>query len=901
MKKLLLISIQFILLNYTFSQTLAVIDNVTLKPLMNVAIYSTNPNFTTITNSKGYTDVSEFQTADSIRFKYEGYEELILDFRQLEAMRFTVLMTKKTGSTNTADKKNIIKKENNSSQLVLVIDKTTLEPLPNLAIYTLKPNLFITTNTNGIADISRFKDLDSIRFQFMGYYDLILSYKQLEKTKFKVLMSEKTHSLDEVVVSASRFQEKKANVPQQIQVLNAKDLAFMNSQTTADIIQNSGNVLVQKSQAGGGSPIIRGFEANKVLLVMDGVRMNNAIYRGGHLQNILSIDNAILDKTEIIFGPGSVVYGSDALGGVMHFYTKKPTLADSNKTVLFKANVSTRFSTVNNEQTGHLDFNIGFKKIAFLTSYTYSDFDDLRQGNIRSPYQGNWGKRKYFAKRIDSKDTMIVNKDVNIQKQSGYKQYDFMEKILFKQNKNIDHVLNFQYSTTSNINRYDRLNEMTSKEKLKYAQWYYGPQKRLLGSYNFNSKANTLLFNDAKIILSYQHVEESRHDRRFDDAKLNHRYENVNVMAANVDFSKNILSHEIRYGIEATYNEVTSTANVENVITENLSSLDTRYPDGGSTMRTFAGYVTHQWKVNPMIVLSDGIRYSNIKLHSLFIDATFFPFPFNEVTQKSKAINGNVGLSIMPSDDWRFTILGSTGFRAPNVDDMSKVFESVPGNVIIPNPNLKPEYTYNGELSIARVFNKNIKTEIIGFYTLYKNAITTNATTFNGADSILYDGQLSAVTTSTNASEAYIYGINGNITADITAAFSITSTINYTYGRIKSEKNIIDQPLDHISPIFGKTSFNLNIKKYRMEFYIMYNGWKRLEDYNLLGEDNIKYATPLGTPAWYTLNLRTALQVNKFVQLQVGLENILDQNYRVFASGIGAPGRNLVITLRGRF
>jgi hemoglobin/transferrin/lactoferrin receptor protein len=899
MKKLLLISIQFLFINYIYSQTLAVIDNVTLKPLMNVAIYSTHPNFTTITNSKGYTDISEFQTADSIRFKCDGYEELILDFRQLEAMRFTVLMTKKTVSTNTTDKNNVIKKENSIPQPILVIDKTTLAPLPNLAIYTLKPNLFITTNSNGIADIGRFKELDSIRFQLIGYYDLMFSYKQLETKKFTVLMSEKAHSLDEIIVSASRFEEKKTNVPQQIQVLNAKDLAFMNSQTTADVIQNSGNVLVQKSQAGGGSPIIRGFEANKVLIVIDGVRMNNAIYRAGHLQNILSVDNAILDKTEIIFGPGSVVYGSDALGGVMHLYTKKPILADSNKTALFKANAFTRFSSVNNEQTGHVDFNAGFKKIAFLTSYTYSDFDDLRQGNVRSPYQGNWGKRKYYAKRVDSKDTMIVNKDVNIQKQSGYKQYDFIEKILFKQTKNIDHVLNFQYSSTSNINRYDRLNEMTSKEKLKYAQWYYGPQKRLLGSYNFNCKANTLLVNDAKIILSYQHVEESRHDRRFDDVRLNHRYENVNVMAANADFSKNILSHEIRYGVEATYNEVLSTANLENIITKNLSSLDTRYPDGGSTMRTVAGYVTHNWKVNSMLILSDGIRYSNIKLHSLFKDTTFFPFPFNEVTQKSEAINGNIGLSIMPNDNWRFAILGSTGFRAPNIDDMSKVFESVPGNVIIPNPKLKPEYTYNVELSIARIFNKNIKTEVIGFYTLYKNAITTHASTFNGADSIMYDGQLSAVATSINATEAYIYGINGNITADITPAFSITSTINYTYGRIKN--NTTDQPLDHISPLFGKTSFNLNIKKYRMEFYIMYNGWKRLEDYNLLGEDNIQYATTLGTPAWYTLNLRNAIQINEYVQLQIGLENILDQNYRVFASGISAPGRNLVITLRGCF
>jgi hemoglobin/transferrin/lactoferrin receptor protein len=81
----------------------------------------------------------------------------------------------------------------------------------------------------------------------------------------------------------------------------------------------------------------------------------------------------------------------------------------------------------------------------------------------------------------------------------------------------------------------------------------------------------------------------------------------------------------------------------------------------------------------------------------------------------------------------------------------------------------------------------------------------------------------------------------------------------------------------------------------------MYNGWKRVKDYNQVGEDNLPYATPQGTPAWYTLNVRMAYQLNKMLQAQLALENILDRNYRVFASGISAPGRNLIITLRASF
>ena len=108
--------------------------------------------------------------------------------------------------------------------------------------------------------------------------------------------------------------------------MNVKKTELDLPQTSADLLYYGGEIRIQKSQGAGGSPVIRGFEANRVLLVIDGVRMNNAIYRSGHLQNAITIDPYALERTEIIFGPSSVGYGSDALGGVVHFYTKKPKI-----------------------------------------------------------------------------------------------------------------------------------------------------------------------------------------------------------------------------------------------------------------------------------------------------------------------------------------------------------------------------------------------------------------------------------------------------------------------------------------------------------------------------------------------------------------------------------------------
>ena len=85
-----------------------------------------------------------------------------------------------------------------------------------------------------------------------------------------------------------------------------RDARLRNPQTTADLLGQIGSVFIQKSQMGGGSPMIRGFATNRVLMVADGVRMNNAIYRSGNNQNIISIDPFSLEDAEVIFGPGSI-------------------------------------------------------------------------------------------------------------------------------------------------------------------------------------------------------------------------------------------------------------------------------------------------------------------------------------------------------------------------------------------------------------------------------------------------------------------------------------------------------------------------------------------------------------------------------------------------------------------
>ena len=778
-----------------------------------------------------------------------------------------------------------------------VYDISTFSPIENVVVLNGESDASLgKSDKNGQLTITVMSGFIILHHpDYINQEVIILSTNS--ESEISIYLRPSQNSLEEVVVSASKFEEKRKDVAQKIQVMKSGELQNFNQSSTADVLANSGNVFVQKSQLGGGSPIIRGFETNKVLLVVDGIRMNNAIYRGGHLQNIITLDNSIMDRVEVVFGPGSVVYGSDAIGGVMTFTTKKPMFSADDK-LLVKSNAYARYFSAANGYATNANVSLGTKKFASLTSFTYSKFGDLRQGAVRNPYVGNFGARNWYAAQINGVDSMVVNADTNKQVGSAYSQYDFLQKFAFKQNDQVTHKLNFQLSNSSNIDRYDRLTQM-SGSKPKFAEWYYGPQFRMLAAYTLDLSNKNVMYDNARIILGYQSIWESRIDRKFKNNSRNHRVENLDILTFNADFSRKINEHEFRYGLDAYYNNVKSTAYTEDIVSMATSALDTRYPDGGSMMYSVAGYVTHTWEITDKLILNDGLRFTHVGLNAIFKDKTFFPFPFNDINQSNNAINGNLGLIYMPTSKWRFTLSGSTGFRAPNVDDLTKVFESVPGSIVVPNPNLKAEYSYNGEFGFSYEIAPELYLGANAYYTLLTNALTVQNSTFLGEDSINYDGQLSQVKTTTNAGQAYVYGVEGMISGKLSDYFNITGTVNYTKGRIKTDS--IPYPLDHIPPVFGKVSLAYNLRKFKAEFFVNYSGWKRLEDYNFIGEDNYAYATVNGMPSWYTLNLRVNYVFNKYASIQLACENILDQNYRNYASNISAPGRNFIVTLRGNF
>jgi len=674
-----------------------------------------------------------------------------------------------------------------------------------------------------------------------------------------------------------------------VDVIEEEELKESTGLSAAEILEGTGNILVQKTQGGGGSPILRGFEANKILLVVDGVRLNNTIYRNGHLQNSITIDHAILNRTEVIFGPTSIMYGSDALGGVIHYYTRDPELGKADSTKL-KLQAYAQYATAMKGKTGHLDFSVGKKRWGFLTSVTYKDLGDVRIGARRDPYLGDWGKVMHYVDQVNGVDSTLANDNTLIQKNTGYSQLDLLQKIHYTPSQYVDWMLNLQYSTSSNIDRLDKLNDYRG-ENLKYASWYYGPQDRLFISLKNVLKKDNLMFTNMTSIVAFQNVDEDRNSRKFRNEELLSQKENVKVLSLNVDLLKVWgVNHKLNYGVEVNHNRVGSEAWYENIQTGHRASAQTRYPGGGSETWSASGYASYKWIMHKKLVLNGGARYNWGQLTSIFHNPML---DYDRIHINHGALTGSLGLVYKPSDRWQINSILSTGFRNPNVDDYGKV-RAKDDFVTVPNPDISPEYTYNAELGISQIVEGYMKIELVGYYSYLKDAIVRTDYQLNGEDSLHYDGDIYKITANYNAGEAYIYGASLGVTANLNKNILLKGTLNYTKGHNLTD----DVPLGHIPPLFGRTSVTYRKSRFFLDTYLVYQGWKDIEDFSPYGEDNEGEAMEYGFPSWWTLNMKAGFEVLEYFDLMVAVENIFDQFYKPYASGISAPGRNFIFTAR---
>ncbi|MBA6156880.1 TonB-dependent receptor [Tenacibaculum sp. S7007] len=810
------------------------------------------------------------------------------------------------------------------SQNLTVIDAETGKPIEGVAVFNKTKTTSAISNGSGVVNISAFKKDELLVFSHVTYAEFQEKKSALKKNDYQVYLSKHSEQLDEVVVSVFKNKAKTNRIAEQIAVVSAKEIQKLSPQTSADLLANIPGVKVQKSQFGGGSPVLRGMESNRVLLVVDGVRLNNAIYRKGHLQNSITVSPNLLDRTEIVFGPSSVIYGSDALGGVIHYYTKTPKLSEKNN---IKGSHFLRYSSVNNEVTNTVSTELQFKKWASFTSISHSNFGDLKMGKNRSHGFDDWGKVYFYSDNLNGNynENPTLNKDVNLQRNTGFSQTDVLQKFYVPLSKSTDLKVNIQYSTSSNVPRFDRLTELKNGN-LKFAEWYYGPQKRLLISPQLEINPKKKWLDKGTITFAYQNVKESRIQRKFGSLERTYREEEVDVFSLNGDFTVPLAKkRNLGYGFEVAYNDVASMPsgkilNVENgkIIGFNGSfPVQSRYPDGGSSYLSSAIYADYRQDINDKSTLNTGVRATHTVLKAKWIDNTFISLDEDDIHVDNQSLTATIGYVYKPNRTWQFNSVISSGFRSPNIDDVGKVREKN-GELTIPNTDLGPEFAYNFEVGLQKYFNnRKFRVGVNAYYTIIDQIIVK--TPILGTNIIAYDGENysaanNEILANQNLGRAYITGFTASFQGRLHKNWKALGTVTYTKGHTFDKDEISSGPLSSIPPLFGRFDLNYSKGKFEAGANMVFNAKKDIKDYNLIeGIDN-QQQTPIvdenatndvdkyyGTPSWMTFGLYGKYEVNSNITVQTQLTNLFDQHYREFASGVSAPGRNVSVSLITKF
>ncbi len=841
---------------------------------------------------------------------------------------------------------NIIRAQQLMELELKIVDESNYDVLIGVNIFTDDYKVTASSNEKGIAAIDGIAYKDSINISHIGYVDQKISVKQILLANRIIKMTTSPSELGEVLVTAKkigRTDESVTEIPYPVIAIDREEMDKKNPATSAEALEKLAGVVVQRTQMGGGSPIIRGFESSRVLLVVDGVRMNNAIYRSGHLQNSITVDPAMLEQMEVIFGPGSLMYGSDAIGGVVHFRSKDPTINYSDEDHSLKVNMQGRFASAALEGSGHFDIDYGKENWAFVTSISYTHFQNLRAGANRPDSLGDYGLRKFYVVR-DGVDQILSNNEFNIHRFTEYSQTDFMQKLKFQPNDKLYFVANYQYSTSSNIPRYDKLLDTLSVGRdLKYAEWYYGPQRRLMASLKTRILASNFLFDRGTIIGSYQEIDEERNSRKYTARMRTVNKEDVSIFSLTADFKKFLGAEErsyLSYGFDASRNDVLS--RVRNVdIRDNRISAEglTRYPSDESGMTNIGSYLNMNIKSkNEKFSANGGLRYTSASLNAKYLrsDEITWPEDFYEgLTWQNNDISWAVGMGYKTSDNWHIKANVAKAFRSPNIDDFARIREKN-FKITVPNTNLKPETSINTEVTLAKSFGKVDKENNLGtkfqisttaFNTELNDAIVRVDGPLPNGDSIIVDGDDKYDTQiNVNARSANVRGVSANVKLNVKDRFIAYAGVNFIRGLVDFSNEVVQDtlvPFDHIPPNNGNFGIVLQGKKFSLEAVYRFNAAKPVEDYSIndidadgtidrMGTaDNLNRSAfyldenydPVfyGTPAWSTLNFYASFDLGEKFTIHLGAENVFDNFYIPFASAVPGPGRNLIISMNAKF
>ncbi len=786
------------------------------------------------------------------------------------------------------------------SQTVTVISGSTNFPIPGIMVYSNRLPDTLQTNNKGEISLDIFRNDDNITFEHFVFAKVRKNKEEIIDNDYVIIMypSGMLALENKSVITTAVYSK---DLPFYINIITDKQEETSSLSSNDDGSEQK--LMFEKNKSG--STVFRGLQANKVILVLDGVRLNNALYRNGKISGPIHFEKSSLESVQQIHGAGFIMYGADAIGGAVKYFTKIPEFKEYNN-FSYKINAATHYEATTDNWVSNVNFNLGWEKFASYTSLTYGDYGKITMGKNRKSYlDSDYGLNQTYVERIDGKDSIITNQEPHTQQNTNYNQYLFIQKFRYQPNKNLNIVLNLHYNTSSKIKYYGGLTEI-SRNKPRFAEVEFRPQNKSFTSLAFFYNKKTKYYDFVSVIGSLQFIEEYRYSRKLNSSVGLHQIEHLYDGAINLDLIKVLDINRVTYGVEISYNYLKTRAFFENIETDSIWEGLTRYPTNGTDMQTFSAYFSHKWMRNSQFIVHAGIRYDFTRSSSSFENqlATVTKNPqmnynFDKINYNSHAPSASLSFDYYPFTGMQISLLNSISVHSPIVDEFGKIMlkDYV---AVVPNNSLKSEKSCNIEFGLSQILFESLKINVGVFNSWIKDAIIISDMNINGIDSLWLGIDGYEMATKVNINNAQIYGISSGI--DFGHFFGkknknlikFNSSFNYIKG-LNIDDNIA---LPSIPPFFGQTSISLKLTDYTLRFSHIYNGEKKREDLSIYGEDNIHKAANFGFMAWQTYNIKLSYNTGDYLSIHFAVNNLFDTFYRSYASSISAPGRNFMFTLK---
>ncbi len=670
----------------------------------------------------------------------------------------------------------------------------------------------------------------------------------------------------EVVVTGKRKGEDPFLADRSVSVLSPKQLAESQPRTSPEALWDAPGVFVQQTNHAGGSPILRGLIGPQVLLLVDGVRLNNSVYRTGPLQYLNLVDPLSVSRIEVLRGPGSVLYGSDAMGGVVQLFPREPRDPRYMRTAEWHGATGVRYASAGKAVAAHARAELGVRGFGALAAGTLQSLGDLRGG-----------------------------RGVGVQRHSGYADYSALGSLSYRFDegalRGAHTKASYLFSRLDGAGRTDKLYDKQSLQiydnelHLVYDRWHF---------------AIDAVDTTIELTPSFQHFFERKDTIAVADDYATPRSAKrdevtVNTVGLDAGLETTFVPERLvlRYGGMLYRDWVGTDGQARAAWAEWAPRADLVYPDGSG----YSNYGAFALLEGAPLASEGGHRLQlsgGYRLHGMAAQAPAREsLPEVEFSHLGHVFMG--GAQYVYQERATVALSFAQGFRAPNLQEAAMLGDS--GKFFaVPNDELGPERSDTIEL-LGRARLWRLTASWAGYVSLLDDLLIRVPTTYQGQSEI--GGK--AVTRHENARSGAIWGTEAGLAIDLGRGFSARGGATYTWG--ERDQSVGEPvPLSRIPPWFGLAALRYDTGRppgWR-GFAESFVRWARAQQ-RLSPEDETDVRIPEGgTPGWWTWNVRAGLSGAHY-RVVVAVENLLDVEYKVHGSGVYGAGTNAMMSYEAFF